>query len=259
MAAKPTICTLPEELRQEVISYLTYWDAWSLKQTAKLFHRVVEIPTIKSFLEQPDGSSLRVLEDCTDWLDRFSSHEACWYCRQILPRERFSRLQRQLTGARQTSFDYDFTSYKPEKHFCIRCGVKHGRYKRGQKIYTGFGDPGYREEGVVPCTYCGKIVESGSLGCELCSGCRSCIKLKVSTKDEDPPVSGFDRKMNHCKHKAITKDWKAVEIVHCLGPGCLTLSDDDFQPEPHPLTYVEANSRYILALAGEGYMPGSML
>lgn len=34
------ICTLPEELRQEIISYLNYVDAWSLKQTSKLFLQV---------------------------------------------------------------------------------------------------------------------------------------------------------------------------------------------------------------------------
>ena len=35
-----TLSTLPEELRQEIISYLDYPDAWSLKQTSMLFLQV---------------------------------------------------------------------------------------------------------------------------------------------------------------------------------------------------------------------------
>ena len=39
-------CTLPEEIRQEIISYLDYYDAWSLKKTSKLFLNVGQISVI---------------------------------------------------------------------------------------------------------------------------------------------------------------------------------------------------------------------
>lgn len=45
-----TLPTLPEEIRQEIISYLDYHEAWSLKQTSKLFLQVSleQISYIKS-------------------------------------------------------------------------------------------------------------------------------------------------------------------------------------------------------------------
>ncbi|MCJ1463664.1 hypothetical protein MMC07_002272 [Pseudocyphellaria aurata] len=64
VASQPvTICLLPEELRQQIIGELNYYDAWALKQTCKLFERVVEIPTVKSFFRWPNGETLTYLRE----------------------------------------------------------------------------------------------------------------------------------------------------------------------------------------------------
>ena len=39
--------------------------------------------------------------------------------------------------------------------------------RRVEKIHTAFGDSGYTEEAVVPCSYCGEVVDFGSWGWEL--------------------------------------------------------------------------------------------
>ena len=36
----PNLSSIPEEIRQEIISYLDFPDAWSLKQTSRLFYQV---------------------------------------------------------------------------------------------------------------------------------------------------------------------------------------------------------------------------
>ena len=132
------IFTIPEELRQQITSYLNYDDAWSLKQTSHLFYRVVEIPTIKSFLHCPYGPSLGMLED---WAIIQMGYEACYFCKRFLPKEHFSRFQRHLTAARQHSDCFDYATWNPQKHYCIECGVKNHLYPGGKMIYVGFGDP----------------------------------------------------------------------------------------------------------------------
>ena len=128
MSSELTISTLPEELRQAIISNLDYNDAWSLKQTSKVFLRVIEIPTIQSFLEYPYGPSLEMLDD---WLIMPPHYEACWYCRCLLPAHKFSRAQRILTAGRQQWMKRDYATWKPEEHYCIECGVRHGLYEKG--------------------------------------------------------------------------------------------------------------------------------
>ena len=122
--AKVTISTIPEELRQGIIRYLAYADAWSLKQTSTLFYRVVEIPTLKSFLACPDGVSLGILEEqrIMPW-----GHETCFHCNRLLPQENFSFFHRCLSIRRQHWASFDYATWNPKKHYCLDCGVKHRR------------------------------------------------------------------------------------------------------------------------------------
>ena len=54
---------IPEELRQQIIGELNYYDAWSQKQTSRLFSRVVEIPTVHTFLRWPSGAVFTLLRE----------------------------------------------------------------------------------------------------------------------------------------------------------------------------------------------------
>ena len=162
-----TFSNIPEEIRQEITSHLNYDDAWSLKQTSTLFYRVVEIPTIKSFLACPYGPSLGMLEE---WDIIPLGHEACHYCSRLLQKERFSRFQRHLTRARQHSLSFDYGTWKPDRHYCLDCGVVHRHYPTGKKIYVGFGDPGFKDEAVVPCGHCGILIDYHP-GDPFCSAC----------------------------------------------------------------------------------------
>ena len=170
--APATISTIPEEIRQQITSYLNYDDAWSLKQTSTLFYRVVEIPTIQSFLARPYGPSLGTLEECDiiPW-----GHEACHYCRRLLQKERFSRFQRYLTRARQHSLCFDYASWKSDRHYCLECGVVNRHYPTGRKIYVGFGDPGSKDEAVVPCGHCGSLIDCAPWDFQFCPDCNQLI------------------------------------------------------------------------------------
>lgn len=162
-----TISIIPEELRQEIISYLDYDDAWSLKRTSNLFYRVVEIPTIKSFLACPYGLSLSMLEK---WQIVPLGCEYCFFCKRLLPKERFSSFQRHLTTTRQHSLCFDYGSWNPKRHYCLNCGVKNHIYLGGRKIVTGIGDTGYKEA-VMPCERCGTLVDYKPRGSKLCPDC----------------------------------------------------------------------------------------
>ena len=168
-----TISTIPEELRQEITSYLNYGDAWSLKQTSTLFYHVVEIPTIKSFLACPYGPSLAMLEE---WKIIPLGHEACHYCRRLLPKECFSRIQRHLTAARQHSLSFDYATWNSKIHYCLECGVKEHQYPPGKRIYIGFGGTGSGNEAVMPCKQCGTLVDYHSRDLRLCPKCTGRIR-----------------------------------------------------------------------------------
>ena len=166
--SRTTISTIPEELRQEITSYLNYDDAWSLKQTSTLFYCVVEIPTIKSFLACPYGPSLGMLEE---WEIIPLGHETCYYCNRLLPKEHFSRFQRHLTAARQYSLCFDYATWNPAKHYCLDCGVTNHLYPVGKSIYVGFGDPGCKHEAVMPCKQCGTLVDYHPWKLNICPKC----------------------------------------------------------------------------------------
>ncbi|KAF6225535.1 hypothetical protein HO133_009535 [Letharia lupina] len=168
----PTISTIPEELRQEIISYLNYDDAWSLKKTSTLFYRVVEIPTIKSFLAYPYGPSLGMLEE---WQIIPQGYETCFYCNRLLQKEHFSRFQRHLTAARHHTLCFNYATWNPAQHYCLDCGVRHHHYPGGKRIYVGFGDPGYKDEAVMPCEHCGTLVDYEPWDFRFCPECNGLL------------------------------------------------------------------------------------
>ena len=224
-----TFSNIPEEVRQEITSYLNYDDAWSLKQTSTLFYRVVEIPTIKSFLACPYGPSLGMLEE---WDITPLGHEACHYCSRFLPKERFSRFQRHLTRARQHSL-FDYASWKPDKHYCLDCGVMKRHYPIGKKIYVGFGDPGSKDEAVVPCELCAVLIDYYPWDFRLCS---NCIKL-IGVVDlklpwiHDPCSSSSD------------------PYSRLIGEGVGSRSEEVVEPESKD--YENADPGSLLGLIGE--------
>ncbi|MCJ1424159.1 hypothetical protein MMC29_002046 [Sticta canariensis] len=140
-----TISLLPEELRQQIIGELNYYDAWSLKQTSKLFERVVEIPTVKTFLRWPNGETLTILRE---WDVVPITHE------------------RRDFAIRREYFEYEGWNIKNQ--FCLECGVTHGEYPPGQRIPTGFGDDGMKNEAVVVCCCCTSIT---NFNCRICETC----------------------------------------------------------------------------------------
>lgn len=223
-----TISTIPEELRQEIISYLNYDDAWSLKKASALFYRVVEIPTIKSFLACPYGPSLGMLEE---WQIIPLGYEACFYCSRLLPKERFSRFQRHLTAARQHALEFDYDTWNREKHYCLECGVKHHLYPGGRRIYIGFGDPGYKDEAVIPCDHCGSLVDYQTPTFVICPSCHG-----VSGADGLSSLStqGSSSSNPHLK-VATTSDKEQSEGV----------------TEPERKAYEDAEPGSLLALIGE--------
>lgn len=227
-----TIFTIPEELRQEIISYLNYDDAWSMKQTSTLFYRVVEIPTIKSFRACPYGPSLGMLEE---WQIIPLGHELCRYCNRLLPKESFSRFQRHLTAARQDSLCFDYTTWKPDKHYCLNCGVKHQHYPGGKKIYTGFGDPGCKDEAVMPCEHCGTLVDYEPWDFRFCPNCNGLL--------------GSDE----CESRWIRKNSSSDSLA------MMAVSDDEDSSEegtePESKAYEDAEPGSLLALIGERLLP----
>ena len=173
------ISTIPEELRQEITSYLNYDDAWSLKQTSTLFYRIVEISTIKSFLACRYGPSLAMLED---WEIIPLGFESCHYCKRLLPKEHFDRHQRHKTAARQDSLWFDYTAWDPESHYCLDCGAKNHIYRAGEQIFVGFGDPGCKDEALMLCKRCNTLKEH-----QYCSGlCRDCEGIVAAGPNRDP-------------------------------------------------------------------------
>ena len=221
-----TILTIPEEIRQEITGYLSYDDAWSLKKTCTLFYRVVEIPTIKSFLACPYGPSLGMLEE---WYIIPDGYEACHYCNKLLPKERFSRFQRRLTAARQypNSLCFDYATWKPEKHYCIACGVKIHHYPGGKKIYIGFGDPGFKEEAVVPCEHCGTLLDDVRF-CPVCDellGTDDITSMELCSPSSSHSPSGL----------AVTGDESTPKIVM----------------EPKRKSYENVHPKSLLASIGE--------
>ena len=234
MMSPTTISTIPEELRQEVTSYLNYDDAWSLKQTSKLFYHIVEIPTIKSFRACPYGPSLGMLEE---WQIIPLGRELCHYCNRLLPRERFSRFQRRLTAARQDSLCFDYATWKPQKHYCVECGVKNCHYPGGQKIYIGFGDPGCQYEAVVPCKYCGRLVEYRSWEQRFYPSCNGLIgadELRIPYICTPSTSASSSSSDPYPKMASVDFGKRSKETV-----------------EPGWDVYDNAKPEYLLALVGE--------
>lgn len=229
-----TISTVPEELRQEIISCLNYDDAWSLKRTSTLFYSVVEIPTIKSFLACPNGRSLGMLED---GLVIPRGCERRYYCNRILQKERFSRFQRHLTAARQDSLCFDYVTWKPEKHFCLLCGVKHHHYPGGKRIYIGYGDPGYKDEAIMPCEDCGTLVNYEPWDFRFCPDCNGFI--------------GSDETESR---------WTRTPSSSNLHPDMVVASDESQSEEvaePQSKDYEDAEPGSLLALIGERLLSNS--
>ena len=225
-----TISSIPEEVRQEITSYLNYDDAWSLKQTSTLFYRVVEIPTIKSFLACPYGPSLGMLEE---WDIIPLGHEACHYCSRLLQKERFSRFQRHLTIARQHSLSFDYATWKSDKHYCLDCGVRNRHYPTGKKIYVGFGDPGCKDEAVVPCEYCGVLMDYYPSDLQSCPDCRELVgadELKHPWL-YDPCSSSSD---SYSRTAGVGVENQSEEVV-----------------EPESKDYENAEPESLLGLIGE--------
>ncbi len=234
MMSPTTISTIPEELRQEITSYLNYDDAWSLKQTSKLFYHIVEIPTIKSFRACPYGLSLGMLEE---WQIIPLGRELCHYCNRLLPKERFSRFQRRLTAARQDSLSFDYATWNPRKHYCLKCGVKNCHYPVDRKIYIGFGDPGCKHEAVVPCIYCGRLVERRSWDLRFypsCNGLVGADELRV------PYI---------CNPSTSSSSSSSDSYPKMAFAGDKNLSKEAMEPAWY--VYDKAKPEYLLALVGE--------
>ena len=227
-----TISTIPEELRQEIASYLNYDDAWSLKQTSTLFYRVVEIPTIKSFLACPYGPSLGMLEE---WEIIPLGYEACYYCHRLLQNEYFSRFQRHLTAARQHSLSFDYATWNSEKHYCLDCGVKKQHYPAGKKIYIGLGDPGCKNEAVVPCKQCRTPVDYHSRDLRLCSNCNGRIQVDEFVFPWNFRPSSSSSSSEPYSKMAVAGDESQSEEV----------------TEPESTFYENAEPGSLLALIGE--------
>ena len=155
---------IPEELRQQIISELSYHDAWALKQTSRLFARVVQIPTVKSFLLLPEGKALFILRESE--VIPFS-HELCCYCRRLLHFSCYGREKRREFTLRRASLNYEEWDFKNQ--FCLECGVAHMKYMPGQRILTGFGEAGSKNEAVVSCWHCGTLTDFKYRTCEACS------------------------------------------------------------------------------------------
>jgi len=224
-----SISTIPEELRQSIISHLNYADAWSLKRTSPLFLKVVEILTIRSFLSNPYGPSLCRHED---WQVIPLGYEACWYCRQLLPADKLSWYQRRLTAARKDSLTCDYGSWKAEKHFCIECGVKLGQYQRGERIYTGFGDPGYTDVAVVPCFSCGTAQDDDLSDCNSCGAFKICMDVTEVARDNNMSVAEILD-----LHRPLTESCSSRKVFHC-GNFEISRPGSGREPDPKTCTYV---------------------
>ncbi|MCJ1278152.1 hypothetical protein MMC21_005967 [Puttea exsequens] len=230
MSPQDHFSKLPEELRQEITSYLNYADAWSLKQTSRLFLQVVEIPTIKSFLSHPYGPSLAMLEE---WDIIPVGCEACFYCRRILFVSSFSRFQRKLTASRQHAFNYDYSSWKSENHYCIACGIAKGHYPRGERIPIGLGDPGYTNSAVIP----------SSIG-------RDTIYEPRARREVYVPKDSFDITWDS---KVLLELERSNETVAVFNSTMCEMSDAKREPE-----YYEFNdAELLLGLVDEKLLPDS--
>ena len=291
-------CTLPEELRQEIISYLDYYDAWSLKKTSRLFLKVgyfsilrvsscciswymcpfclvyrqswsiwkpssrgkspltpstqvVEIPTIQTFLAHPHGAALAMLED---WAIIPIGYEACYYCHRLLQARRFSRFQRWLTSARQKSGTYDYHSYNPAKHFCIKCGVRYGQYEKGRGIFVGYGDVGSTREVVTPCIHCFALFKDQGYCCRICGCCETCVYNAMVSKQKKLPVPFFFEE--ECEHRAFLEAGTAFfrwQIGWCDKKNFDLIERPRPKPEGEPLfsEYENLPPKELLEMVGE--------
>lgn len=201
MPSTPSISNIPEELRQQIAGYLNYDDAWSLKQTSRLFSQVIQIPTISSFLKHPWGPSLEVLED---WAIVPFGYEPCYYCRSFLPMQCYDRKQRQATAARQDCdlFEFDYTTWLPEQHYCLECGISNHKYVWGEMILTGYGDPGFEDECILPCSYCGTSMDFDEVCCDICSACDRCVNMAWLVSQNHEDLVPIEQRIG-CGHRGI--------------------------------------------------------
>ena len=211
--------------------------------------QVTEIPTIATFLTYPDGTSLSVLED---WDMIPIGYEVCCYCHRLRAAHYFSRFQRWVTSARQKSATYDYRSWKPEKHFCIKCGIEHGHYGPGQRIYVGFGDAGSTRNSLWVCAFCQAVVDWRKICCEICGGCARCIATTQSVREARVPIAFFYEET--CEHRAIMETYRALyahSAADSYGNG--PIQKDEVEPLEEPIftVYAKKRPKEILALVGE--------
>ena len=113
----------------------------------------------------------------------------------------------------------------------MACGVKNHHYPGGKKIYIGFGDPGCKDEAVVPCEHCGTLLDDGSWYFRFCPVCDELLGTDemVSMGFCDPPSS------NPPHASANRGDESTPNIVI----------------EPERKAYENAHPKSLLALIGE--------
>ena len=211
------------------------------------FAQVVEIPTIASFLACPDGTSLARLEKCK--IIR-GGLELCFYCHHLLRADKFSFFQRRITAARQMSLGYDYQSWKPEKHFCIDCGLKHHQYALGRPIDVGWVSG---EAAIIPCQHCSEQFDSREVACTLCLGCPSCIAIaQKAFSDKEVPVAFISDEF--CGHKAMIDSCKAFRAYGFGGSGeetLLEINGPEPEGDPDLVEYGNKPLHEILDFVGE--------
>ncbi|KAL6718704.1 hypothetical protein ACLMJK_002938 [Lecanora helva] len=194
-----------------------------------------------------------------DWDIIPIGYEGCFHCRRLFPAHHFSRFQRWISSARQKSGlsgTYRYESYKPDKHFCIQCGVKEGQYPFGQRIFVGFGEPGTANEAMLPCPYCSLIVDNTSACCELCGGCDDCIAFVKRAKAQGFPVAFFDKdRCDHFATIALCASLKAWELRGSYDLKWVEMSNMRPVGEPVFKEYKDKSPEDLLAMIGEKLTP----
>ena len=217
--------------------------------------QVVELPTIHSFLRQPTGTALHILEDSAIIQP---GCQACNHCQRLLTLHHFSGFQRLLTAHRQIGDSYDYKSYKPEKHYCMKCGVKTGKYPKGETINAGFEAP-RKFRLVVPCRLCGtlcadKRTQGVNIHCGACWMCQNCNESHRSLKSIHSMKEGDRCALFEAFVRAnepFLDDSKEFE------GSCLDSSEETDVKEPDFQQACYLYPDEVLAMIGENVMEGT--
>ncbi|KAI4126822.1 MAG: hypothetical protein LQ347_004822 [Umbilicaria vellea] len=174
MAPPPNLLSLPIELQKDILDLLPYLTLQVLHATHPHFRTLIDLDKVRNATSREDLVDEMVAAYRHDAFRRLIRMPPCRECLRFRPKGEFA--------------DNVLQKRKPEKWFCIQCGIDR-IYQPGKEIWSG-GKPG------VWCKKC-KIYKSGAEHTVLHGGplCRVCHTA------QEAETSGFNDERWHQRQR----------------------------------------------------------